>query len=96
LAGFRHTGTLLASAFYSLALRARDTTIDMTITPHSMFRNNMVLQRDIPFYFVQLAPWAYGGADPLPLRWEQQEACLDAPNLYDKEGLPARPFRTDN
>ncbi len=36
---------------------------------------------EFPFYFVQIAPWQYGGEDPsiLPRFWEAQAACLSIP-----------------
>jgi sialate O-acetylesterase len=37
--------------------------------------------KDMPFYFVQIAPFTYGGApDMLPKFWEAQCACLKIPN----------------
>jgi sialate O-acetylesterase len=37
--------------------------------------------KDMPFYFVQIAPFTYGGpADMLPKFWEAQTACLKIPN----------------
>jgi len=38
-------------------------------------------QGDFPFYFVQLAPFRYGGdVLALPMIWEAQTACLSIPN----------------
>ena len=37
---------------------------------------------DLPFYFVQIAPFEYGNEAPdiLPLFWTAQQACLEIPN----------------
>lgn len=39
-------------------------------------------QPDLPFYFVQIAPWQYGNedADILPQFWQAQRKCLDIPH----------------
>lgn len=40
-------------------------------------------QPDLPFYFVQIAPWQYGAESPeiLPQFWQAQKKCLDIPNV---------------
>ncbi len=39
-------------------------------------------QPDLPFYFVQIAPWQYGAEDVeiLPQFWQAQRACLNIPH----------------
>ena len=39
-------------------------------------------QPDLPFYFVQIAPWQYGNEEPdiLPQFWQAQRKCLDIPH----------------
>lgn len=39
-------------------------------------------QPNLPFYFVQIAPWQYGAEDVeiLPQFWQAQRECLDIPN----------------
>ena len=39
-------------------------------------------QPDLPFYFVQIAPWQYGTEDVeiLPQFWQAQRKCLDIPH----------------
>ena len=43
---------------------------------------NVFLRPDAPFYFVQIAPYRYGGGmeRALPLLWEAQSAVLDIPH----------------
>ena len=43
---------------------------------------NVFLRPDAPFYFVQIAPYRYGGGmeRALPLLWEAQSAALDIPH----------------
>jgi len=43
---------------------------------------NVFLRPDLPFYFVQIAPFRYGGGKEraLPLLWEAQSAALDIPH----------------
>lgn len=40
-------------------------------------------QPDLPFYFVQIAPWKYGDEDVeiLPQFWQAQRKCLEIPNV---------------
>jgi sialate O-acetylesterase len=40
-------------------------------------------QPDLPFYFVQIAPWKYGDEDAeiLPQFWQAQRKCLEIPNV---------------
>ena len=40
-------------------------------------------QPDLPFYFVQIAPWNYGDEDAeiLPQFWQAQRKCLEIPNV---------------
>lgn len=40
-------------------------------------------QPDLPFYFVQIAPWRYGDEDAeiLPQFWQAQRKCLEIPNV---------------